>query len=177
MFNLFKKSKPKTDSQTNDGAVKPEVDAPKKKDLSELFGDSSDQASAMFAIRKGGSGRRLEIGIEEEIVPAVPNMVEDSVEEAYVKIDKFVLDSDSKTYMQKPATVKEDTEILEDTETVTSEDTVDLNDSTEEPEKKEKTFDKDESTEGADSYDNSEDDTEDDSEDTEFSDDDPDFDD
>ncbi len=177
MFNIFKKSQSKTVPQSNEESVKTEDALPKKKEPSELFGNVSDQDNAMFAIRKGGSGRRLEIGIEEDIVPAVPNMEEDTVEEAYVKIDKFILDADSKTYVQKPATAKEDTEISEDAETVMSEDTVDLNDSTEEPKDKEKTFVKDESTESADSYDSSEGDTEDDSENMEFSDDDPDFDD
>ena len=177
MFNIFKKSQSKKVSQSNEEPVKTEATLPKKKEPSELFGDASDQDNAMFAIRKGGSGRRLEIGIEEDIVPAVPNMEEDTDEEAYVKIDKFILDADSKTYMQKPAATKGDIEISEDVEKVALEDTVDLNESTEESENKEKVFVKDESTENSDSYDNSEGDTEDDSEDTEYSDDDPDFDD
>ena len=58
MFNIFKKSQSKTVPQSNEESVKTEDALPKKKEPSELFGNVSDQDNAMFAIRKGGSGRR-----------------------------------------------------------------------------------------------------------------------
>lgn len=114
MGGLFNWKKKKTEpAPVPVEEIKTEDVKPAKKETS-MFSEMSDREAALFAIRKGGTGRRLEVGIEEQLIPELPHTAEENVVEHYTQIDAFIFDKKSNTYMMKREGVEEEPDDSDD---------------------------------------------------------------